>query len=158
MYKKIEKSILKSSIVFDFEGNTMRKKIFGILVIGLVFSLILPSACSYTTQKEKNANAIGITETAPQLEITIKGGLGINVFIKNIGTTDVTVSEMKLNLDGARIKWNTDTSDLTIKAGKTRQVIYVVVGFGATNMELTLDGITQTASGKVLVWFAYGVQ
>jgi hypothetical protein len=128
----------------------------GILIIGLVFSLILPVASSYTTQKGENANTMSLTESAPQLEITIRGGRGVHVYIKNIGTTDVHVSEMKLNLDG-RVKYNTDSGDLDIKAGKTKHVIYVVFGFGATNIELTLDMITQTASGKVLFGFVYGV-
>jgi hypothetical protein len=133
----------------------MRKKILSILVVGLVFSLILPTASSYIIQKGDNANT---TKPLSPLEITIRGGLGIHVLIKNTATTDVHVSEMKLNLDGARIVWNTGSDDLDIKAGSTRHVIYVVLGIGATNIEVTLDTTTQTASGKVLVWFVYGVE
>ncbi len=133
----------------------MRKKILSILVVGLVFSLILPTASSYIIQKGDNAN---ITKPLSPLEITIRGGLGIHVLIKNTATTDVHVSEMKLNLDGARIVWNTGSDDLDIKAGSTRHVIYVVLGIGATNIEVTLDTTSQTASGKVLVWFVYGVE
>ena len=135
----------------------MGKKILGILVIGLVFSLILPVACSHSPNGE-NVRTFTPAKPASQLEITIKGGLGIHLYIKNTGTTDINVSKMKLNLDGAQIKWNTDTSDLIIKAGKTRHVIYVVAGFGTTNIVLTLDTITQTTSGKVLLWFVYGVK
>ena len=135
----------------------MGKKILEILVVGLVFSLILPVACSQP-QNGENARTFTYAKPASQLEITIKGGMGIHLYIKNTGTTDINVSNMKLNLDGAKIRWNTDTSDLVIKAGKTRHVIYVVAGFGATNIVLTLDTITQTASGKVLLWFVYGVE
>jgi len=135
----------------------MGKKILGILVVGLVFSLILPVACAHS-QNGKTASTLTSAKLASQLEITIKGGLGIHLMIKNTGTTDIHVSEMKLKLDGAKIKWNTDTSDLTIKAGKTRHVLYVVSGFGATNIVLTLDTITQIASGKVLFYLVYGVK
>jgi hypothetical protein len=135
----------------------MGKKMFDILVIGLVFSLILPVASSYTPQKDENANTMNLTEPTPQLEITIRGGRGVHMYIKNIGTTDVHVSEMKLNLDG-RVKYNTDSGELNIEAGKTKHVIYVVLGFGPTNIELTLDTITQTASGKILFGFVYGVE
>jgi len=133
----------------------MRKKILSILIVGLVFLLILPTASSAIPPKTDNANT---TKALSPLEITIRGGLGIHVLIKNTATTDVHVSEMKLNLDGARIVWNTDSDDLDIKAGSTKHVIYVVLGIGATNIEVTLDTITQTASGKVLVWFVYGVE
>ncbi len=139
----------------ELKGKIMNKKILSIVVIGLVSLLILPTASSFIPQKGENANT---TKLLPPLEITIRGGLGIHVLIKNTGTTDVHVSAMKLNLDGARIVWNTGTDDLDIKAGKTRHVIYVVLGLGATNIEVTLDTITQTASGKVLAWFVYGVE
>jgi hypothetical protein len=84
--------------------------------------------------------------------------MGIHVDLRNTGTTDVHVSELVLKLDGARVKWNTDTCNVTIKAGKTKHVIYVVSGFGAIDINLTLDTITQSASGKVLFWFVYGVK
>jgi hypothetical protein len=135
----------------------MGKKIIGILVIGLVISLMLPIGGATLQRTPKTAPEMNTEKPASQLEITLKGGLGIHVFIKNTGTTDVHVSKMQLNLDGARIKWNTDTENLTIKAGKTKQVIYVVTGLGVTNIELTIDAATQTASGKVLLWFVYGV-
>jgi len=133
----------------------MRKKILGIVVVGLLFALITPAGCSFTSETGKNTNTIN--KPASQLEITIKGGLGIHVYIKNTGTTDVHISEMKLNLDG-RVKYNTDSGTLLIEAGKTKHVIFVVLGLGATNIELTLDTTTQTASGNVLFWYVFGVK
>ena len=134
----------------------MRKKIIGMLAIGLVISLLLPMASANTIQEGNESNTIRPAKS-PQLEITIRGGLGLHVYIKNIGPTDVHVSEMKLNLDG-RVKYNTDSEALDIEAGKTKHVIYGVLGFGPTNIELTLDTITQTASGKILFGFVYGVE
>jgi hypothetical protein len=125
-----------------------------ILVVGLVFSLILPVGSSYCLTND----ATPTHPAEPPLEITIRGGLGIHVDIQNTGTTDVHVSEMNLKLDGARIKWNTDTCNFTIGAGKTKHVIYVTIGFGATNIDLTVDTMTKTASGKALLYFVYGVE
>ncbi len=134
----------------------MGKKIIGLLVVGLVIAPILPIG-SATLQKTDQPE-VALLKPASQLEIMIKGGVGVHVFIKNTGTTDVHVSEMKLNLDGAKIIYNSDSVDFDIAAGKTKHVIYVVSGFGATNIELTLDTITQTTSGKVLFWFVYGLE
>ena len=136
----------------------MGKKIIGIMVVGLVIALLLPIGSAMLQKTDEPATKTHVVKPASQLEITIKGGMGIHVFIKNTGTTDVHVSEMKLNLDGAKIIYNSDSGDIDIAAGKTKHVIYVVIGFGATNMELILDTITKTTSGKVLFWFVCGVE
>jgi hypothetical protein len=138
------------------EGNSMSKKILCIVVVGLLFVLVAPAGCSFTSEARQDTTTISIDKPLSQLEIKIKGGNGIHAFIKNTGTTDVHISEMKLNLDG-RVNYNMDSGSLDIKAGKTKLVIFVVFGFGATNIELTLDSTTQTASGNVLFGFVYGV-
>ena len=136
----------------------MIKKGIGIVIVGLLMATILPVGIAQNLPMEEKTDITKIDKlSSPQLEITIRGGMGIHVYIKNIGTTDVHISEMKLNLDG-RVKYNTDSKELTIEAGKTTHDIYVVRGFGPTNIELTLDTITQTASGKILFGFVYGVE
>jgi len=136
----------------------MRKNIIGIMVIGLVIALILPIGSATLQKTDEPRTETDIYKPASQLQITLRGGLGLHVSIKNTGTTDIHISEMKLKLDGAKILYNSDSLDIDIAAGKTKHVIYVVSGFGATNIDLTLDTITQTASGKVLFWFVYGVE
>jgi hypothetical protein len=138
----------------------MGKKILGIVVIGLVFALIIPVGSSYTQQTGENANTMSINKPASQLEITIKGGIGIHAFIKNTGTTDINDAEVEIILDGPGIIWGSDirAGGLDIKAGKTQILICPVFGFGATNIELTIDTTTQTTSGKVLFYFVFGVE
>jgi hypothetical protein len=136
----------------------MRKKIIGIMVVGLVFALIIPIGGSYAPQTGENTTSI--TKPASQLEITIKGGTGIHAFLKNIGTTDITVAEVAIVFDGPWILWgsNMRINGFEIKAGTTQLLICPVFGFGSTTIELTLDTTTQTASGNVLFWFVYGVE
>jgi hypothetical protein len=131
----------------------MRKKIMCLLVLGLVFALSIPMVSSYTTMETN--------KPASQLEITIKGGWGIHAFIKNIGTTDLNITSVEINLDGRWIIYGSQKSTpeiLNIIAGKTKHLIFPVMGFGSTNIELTIDTTTQTASGKVLFNLVYGVK
>ena len=127
----------------------MGKKVIGILVVGLLIVTILPAG-----------NAIAQSTEASQIEINIKGGFGIHALIKNIGTTDLNDANIKLVLDGRMIfpdyKDNEGTIDL--EAGKTQLVIFPIMGFGASNIELTVDTTTETTSGIVLGPIALGVR
>jgi len=67
---------------------------------------------------------------------------------------------MTLVLDGRMFfpGYKNNYGPIDLKAGKTQRVIFPVMGFGATNMELTVDTTTATASGKVLGSFVFGVK
>jgi hypothetical protein len=135
----------------------MIKKILGILIVGLLIATILPVGSSIAqTIDEKDINTL----SSSQIEIKIKGGWGIHAIIKNIGTADLNDANMKIVLDGRMIfpgfKDNVGTIDL--EAGKTQLVIFPIRGFGATNIELTVDTTTETASGMVLGSIAFGVR
>jgi len=54
--------------------------------------------------------------------------------------------------------FKTNDGTIDIDAGKTQRVILPVMGFGATNIEITVDTTTVTASGKVLGCFIFGVK
>jgi hypothetical protein len=127
----------------------MAKKVVRILIIGLLISTIFPVVSSVNQPK-----------LSPQIEIEIKGGWGIHVIIKNIGTTDIKDANMKIVLDGPMIFRNYKNREVTIdlKAGKTMHNIFPILGFGTTNIEITLDTTTQTASGKILGFIALGVK
>jgi hypothetical protein len=134
----------------------MRKKVVGILIVGLLIATILPVGSSNAQPTdEKHMNKF-----ASQIEIKIKGGFGIHAIIKNIGTTDLNDANLKIVLDGRLIfpgfKENVGTIDL--EAGKTQWVIFPIRGFGATNIELTVDTTTETVSGMVLGSIAFGVR
>ncbi len=134
----------------------MIKKVVGFLVVGLLIVTIVPVGSSFAQPTdEKHMNTL-----ASQIEIKIIGGWGILAIIKNIGTTDLNDANMKFVLDGRMIfpayKDNEGTIDL--EAGKTQLVIFPIMGFGATNIELTVDTTTETTSGMVFGPIAFGVR
>jgi len=139
----------------------MVRKIIGLLVVGFVIALILPIGSATLQKIEKAAPEMNVNKPVSQLEITLKGGMGVIAFVKNTGTTDIINANISIVLDGPGIIWGSQKSTgayLDIKAGKTQIIISPVFGFGVTNIEFTIDTTTQTASGKVLFWCVYGVK
>jgi len=127
----------------------MAKKLVGILIIGLLISTIFPVVSSYNQPK-----------LTSEVEIKIKGGYGIRAIIKNIGTTDLNDANLKVVLDGPMIfrSYKNRESAINLKVGKTMYLIIPVLGLGSTNIEITVDTTTQTASGKILGFIAFGVK
>jgi hypothetical protein len=135
----------------------MGKKIIGILIVGLLIATIIPVGNSIAqTIDEKNINTLSSSE----IEIKIKGGWGIQAIIKNTGTTDLNDANMKFVLDGRMIfpAYKDREAIMDFEAGKTHWVIIPIMGFGATNIEITVDTTTATASGTVLGCFIFGVK
>jgi len=139
------------------EGYSMGRKIFGILLVGLLIATIVPVGSSIVqTIDKKDINTL----SSSQIEIKIKGGWGILAIIKNIGTADLNDANMRIVLDGRLIfpSWKDRVATMDFEAGKTHRVIFPVRGFGVTNIELTVDTTTATASGIVLGSFVFGVK
>ena len=139
----------------------MGRKIIGLMVVGLVLALILPIGSTALQKTEKTATELSANKPASQLEITLKGGVGLTAFVKNTGTTDLENATISIVVDGPGIIWGTQKTTgpyLDIKAGKTQIIKSPVLGFGSADIEFTVDTTTQTASGKVLLWFVYGVK
>lgn len=127
----------------------MAKKIIGILIMGLLITTIFPVVSSYSQPK-----------LSPKIEIEIKGGNGVRTIIKNTGTADLINGKMTIVFDGKWIfrDYKYRETTISLKAGKTSYHIIPIIGFGATNIEITVDTTTQTASGKVLGFIAFGVK
>jgi len=130
------------------------------MVVGLVIALVLPIGSATLQKTDEPVTETTMMKPASQLEITLKGGLGVYAYIKNIGTTDITDTEVEIILDGPGIIWGSQKTGgyLDIEAGKTQLLICPVFGFGATNIEFTAGSTTQTATAKVLFWFVYRVE
>jgi hypothetical protein len=63
-----------------------------------------------------------------------------------------------ITLDGGMIFWGKEKTDtVDIAAGDTFNFKSFVIGFGSTTIEVTVDTTTETASGKVLLFFVLGV-
>lgn len=139
----------------------MIRKIIGLLVVGLVIALILPIGNATPQKIQKSDPEMNVNKPASQLEITLKGGVGITVLVKNTGTTDYENATISIVVNGPRIIWGTQKPTgpyLDIKAGTTQIIISPVLGFGPADIEFTIDTTKVTASGKVLLWFVYGVK
>lgn len=108
-------------------------------------------------QEDEQTRTFTIQHEAP-IEITIKGGFGVTAVIKNTGTTDLTDVTLTISLDGSKIFWGKEkTAKYSIAAGATHIVKSFIIGFGPTNIEVTVDSTTKTASAKVLLFFVLGV-
>ena len=109
--------------------------------------------------EENQTKAFTIQHAAP-ITITIKGGFGVSATIKNTGTTALTNLSWSITLDGKMVflgKTKTGTN-LSLAAGEQKIIKDpLVLGFGATNIDVTVGTAHNNATAKVLLFFVIGV-
>jgi hypothetical protein len=106
-----------------------------------------------------STSTISIALPPPQLAITITGGLGINVKIKNIGETDIVNLPWTIKVDGGIIMMGQDTSgSIDLAVGEEKTAHAFVLGFGRPTITATADTFEETATGFVLLVIVVGVQ
>jgi len=127
----------------------MRKKLIGILFIGLMVSTIFPVI-----------SAVNQPKYPLEVQISIKGGLGFNADIKNNGATNINDLKMTMTISGIFIsqscKFRESTVD--IKAGESLNQKIPAFGFGTVNLEIRIGDAYQSASGILIGWFVLGVK
>ena len=71
-------------------------------------------------------------ESEPIFEIEIVGGIGVNVFINNVGDVDATEVDWNIVIDGGLIILTPEASDTisTIPAGESEEISIFALGFG----------------------------
>ncbi len=108
------------------------------------------------TETEKSQ---AFTVEAPPISITIKGGFGVQVVVKNTGTTDLTDIDWAINLDGKLIFVGKAKSGTiaSLAAGDEVTLKDFVIGFGKTGIVATVGAEEATASGTVILFFVIGV-
>ena len=108
---------------------------------------------------EETEKSQAFTVAAPPLTVTIKGGFGVSVVVKNTGTEDLTNIDWSLNLDGKFIFVGKEKSGTiaALAAGEEATLKDIVVGFGKTGITALVGDVETTASGTVLLVFVLGV-
>jgi hypothetical protein len=109
------------------------------------------------TETEKSQN---FTVEAPPITITIKGGFGVSIVVKNTGDETLTNISWALNLDGKLIFVGKEKSGTipSLEPGDSETIKDIVVGFGKTGITAVAGDVEVTASGMVLLVFVLGVK
>jgi type II secretory pathway pseudopilin PulG len=94
------------------------------------------------------------------LEVTVKGGMGVSITIKNVGSEPVTNVEWAITLYGGfSIKDKSlEGTILQIPADGTATKKLPVFGFGKTNISVVVNGVETTKSGFIFLFFVLGVK
>ncbi|MFH1013512.1 MAG: hypothetical protein V1769_03265 [Thermoplasmatota archaeon] len=104
-------------------------------------------------------STISIALPLPQLAMTITGGIGVDVKIKNIGDTDITNLAWNINIDGGFVLIGQETSgSIDLAVGEEKTAHAFVLGFGRPTITATADTSEETATGFVFLIFVVGVQ
>lgn len=90
----------------------------------------------------------------PNLQITMTGGFGIKIQIKNLGSTNLTNEPWNLSLQGGIILFGKQrTGDLTINAAEEITLNALVFGIGKPTMTFTIASTQKTVEGTVFLFF-----
>jgi hypothetical protein len=93
----------------------------------------------------------------PSVDITINGGFGVTVLIKNNGFTNLTNVNWSIAFDGKFIfvgKYKSANIHL-IPAGESVLVMDFIVGFGMTRIVAEAGGVQASASGTVILFLFF---
>jgi len=92
------------------------------------------------------------------MEITLKGGIGLTVTAKNLGTSPLTV-DWTIAFDGGIILSGRNASGTKeIAASASAKIKAMPIGFGKVNIAVDVGGMKKTATGTVLLIFVIGVK
>ncbi len=94
-------------------------------------------------------------ESGPIFEIEIVGGIGVNVFINNVGEANATNVSWSISIDGKLIILGGETNGtIDIPAGEEVTISSgLVLGFGKAEITVIVDEEKATADAFVLLFF-----
>lgn len=90
----------------------------------------------------------------PKLAVTITGGFGVHVTVKNLGPTTLRNETWNLTLNGGLILLGRHVSgNATINVSDEIGVRTLVLGIGRTQITFSISSVETIVSGKVLLFF-----
>jgi len=101
-----------------------------------------------------------IVQHALPLLITVKGGVGVSIVIKNNDTIAFTDIPWSISLEGGKqLKANESSGTiLQLPAGASTTKSLPVLGFGKVTITVSAGGAQVTAKGFVFLFFVFGVK
>jgi hypothetical protein len=93
------------------------------------------------------------------IQLSIKGGLGVSMVIKNNGTTDMSGVDWQLHVYGGVWKVVTKTGTVDIAAGRSKRVATgLLFGLGSISITAKVADLEKDATGTILLFFVLGVK
>jgi photosystem II stability/assembly factor-like uncharacterized protein len=108
----------------------------------------------YAGNVELEKTSMFTIQHPPTLSITITGGIGVHVIVKNLGPSNLTNGTWNLSLTGGLIFIGRHTSGTTgILVGKEAEMKIFVLGVGNVQFMFSLASSQIIVPGKVLLFF-----
>ncbi|MBP1662426.1 MAG: hypothetical protein H6P94_675 [Thermoplasmatales archaeon] len=94
------------------------------------------------------------------ITIAIQGGVGVTAIIKNVGSIELTNIYWSMQLDGKLIFAGKTKSGTIVNLNPGEEFIVKnsVLGFGKTNIAVSAGTIDAVVSGRVFLFFVWGVK
>jgi len=118
--------------------------------------------------KAKDANEVESSWSATLLvnisissiDISIKGGLGISIVLKNTGNEDLIHIPWSVTLDGGLIIIGKTNSGILaqLKEGEQKTIQIKILGFGSPIISIRVQDTLKNATGMVFFFFIFGVK
>ncbi len=109
---------------------------------------------------EEQQKCVFTIQHALPLDVSIIGGIGVSLVIKNNGTTSYTDISWSMALEGGFLVKENQSSGviLQLPPGCETTKKLPVLGFGTVTITVMVDGFQKTMTGFVLLFFVLGVR
>lgn len=106
---------------------------------------------------EDQQQCVFTIQHALPLDVSLKGGIGVSLVIKNEGTTTYTDIPWSITCEGGMLLQRNQSSGMILQlpAGFETTKKLPVLGFGRVSITAMVDGIQRTAEGFVLLFFVF---
>ena len=109
---------------------------------------------------EEQQQCVFTIQHALPLDVSLKGGIGVTLVIKNNGTTSYTDIPWSIALEGRFLYRENQSSGVILQlppGGETTKTL-PVFGFGSVSITVAVDGISKHAKGVVFLFCVFAVR